>query len=565
MLQNESYKKILDELGFVRLKIFKPETIFYLKEIYKREYDFRLGYLDSNVSHNKLNPTKALKISQEIENTILHELNDVFIDFGIFSAHFAVKYKNEDSFVLHQDWNIVEESRTKTIQLWIPLEASYPENGGMCFVPGSHQFMQNMRSGSLDITRVKIEEPIFPHLSFARLLVGDAVAFYNNTFHGSFRNCSEFDRISVVVNLKKHNDQAFYFHLNEDNKIEKYPLTTETLFQNIEYLEKGGKPLWSQPLQTFTYDQQSNSNFNIKDLVCKSVDFKRTNNLPINYEFKSLKILKDDNLELEINSNGFSIIEFLDDEQIRKLSLLFQKYFPESAHYEGSFSSMSHLSGEQRKLAHIEIQEIISPSLSRYFVDYISPISLLYSRRPDNKGKLHWHSDPSFILNEHLDPMYGIWCPLLDVNRINGCLRLIRFGHRLVPKLNVTEENQVWPLAEHRKLLDKYAVDFNLKAGQALIYDTRMIHSSDPNFSNKERNNIVMRVCHKDQKFVKYIPESPSMGSLIELNEDYFFKDDAKLHCLNNTNVFVKNIFNLFDLKMETDTLQKFFLTAVKT
>jgi len=275
----------------------------------------------------------------------------------------------------------------------------------------------------------------------------------------------------------------------------------------------------------------------------------------VDYEHKETTILRNEELEIEINKNGFAIIEFLTPEEIEQLKTEFDFFFPDRSLFSGSFSSMSALDNEQRQNAHEDIQAIIQERLELFFKDFECPISLFYSRRPDGKHKLDWHSDPAFNFNEHLVPIYGIWCPLQAVNQTCGGLKIIPKSHRLVPKLNLTYINWKWPLEEYRRLLDQYEKSFNLDAGQALIYDTRIVHSSNPNNCDFERDNIVMRVFPKNSNYFKFIRKNECLGQIYTVQKDYFFTESAKNHSLKPDEAHSFDNMFTFDIEINEEII----------
>lgn len=555
MFKNENTTIILENLGFARLSGFSHSTLEKLQTLYTNNFQKLNSKSDLTVTHNLNNVLSPIQIHQAICDIVGSDLDNLLIGHRIFASHFAVKKaRSEGSFQLHQDWSITDENNFENFQIWIPLSTSYPENGGLCFIPESQNFFSSLRSGSLSIPRIQITPEIYPYLSYCRLMKGEAVAFYPQTLHGSFINSSPEDRVGVILNIIEVNAPTYYFHQINDSVIEKHEFDTTLLFDYLPVLEKGQLP-FNKLISTEAIKQKSNDKLNFKDVFNEITKVAKEKNRAEDYEHKETTILRNEALEIEINKNGFAIIEFLTPKEIEQLKTVFGIFFPDRSLFSGSFSSMSALDNEQRKKAHEAIQAIIQERLELFFKDFECPISLFYSRRPDGKHKLDWHSDPAFNFNEHLVPIYSIWCPLQAVNQKCGGLKIIPKSHRIVPKLNLTYLNWKWPLEDYRVELDMYEKHFQLNAGQALIYDTRMIHSSDPNKCDFERDNIVMRILPKDSKYFKFIRENKSIGQIYSLNKDYFFTDSAKNHDLRLEEMSSNDYMFTFDFKMNKDII----------
>ncbi len=556
MFKNENTTIILENLGFARLSGFSHSTLEKLQTLYSNHFQQLNSKSDLTVTHNLNNVLSPIQIHEAICNIVGSDLDNLLIGHRIFASHFAVKKaRSEGSFQLHQDWSITDENNYQNFQIWIPLSTSYPENGGLCFIPESHNFFSNLRSGSLSIPSIPITPKVYPYLSYSRLMKGEAVAFYLKTLHGSFINSSPEDRVGVILNILEEKAPSYYYHLTSDEIVEKHKLDTKSLFEHLPILEKGVLP-FSKIISKEKNNQQSNNSINFDTILAKIRQISKEKNRPEDYEHKEVTILKNEELEYQINKNGFAIIEFLTSKEIEQLKTEFGKFFPDRSLFSGSYSSMSVLDNEQRKKAHEAIQAIIQERLELFFKDFECPISLFYSRRPDGKHKLDWHSDPAFNFNEHLVPIYSIWCPLQAVNQKCGGLKIIPKSHRIVPKLNLTYMNWKWPLEDHRKLLEKYEKSFNLEAGQALIYDTRIIHASDPNRCDFERDNIVMRILPKDSKYFKFIRENKSIGQIYSLNKDYFFTDNAKNHSIKPEGINSKDNMFTFDIDISLEIIE---------
>ena len=558
MFKDLPLNNCLERLGFVRLQGFQASTLSELWELYQNTYIQTHKYRDLMVTHNINHQTSPFQIHKKISSIVSNDLNKLLSGYKIFASHFAVKKAHsQNAFQLHQDWSITDETQFPNFQIWIPLSTAYPENGGMCFLPQSHLFYSNLRSGSHSIPRVEIEEKLYPYLSFCRLLKGEAVAFYTKTFHGSFLNSTPEDRVGVILNLLPMEAPTYYYHREKTGETSVHTFTTQTLFEHLQELEKGLLP-FSNPIETLSTPDYQNDAINAIDLLEKVNQFALSENRRPGYEHKETHILRNADLEKEINHWGFETIDFLGPDEITSLQEVFKTFFPDRSVYQGSYSSMSVLDSPTRKKAHEAIQAIIKPKLDLLFKNYFCPVSLLYSRRPDGYHKLEWHSDPAFHFNEHLVPIYGIWCPLHEVTPETGGLKLMPGGHRLVPKLNLTFLNWKWPLDDYRTLLDTYGKGFHLKPGQALIYDTRMIHSSEPNNGNFERDNIVMRICPQGSEFFKFVKQTDQIGQIFQVDQSHFFTENAKLHHLP-PHEKAENQMYIFDYELTETKIRNYF------
>jgi ectoine hydroxylase-related dioxygenase (phytanoyl-CoA dioxygenase family) len=559
MFINENISTSIKKLGFARLSGFSNSTLDKLQTLYTHHFRQLHSKSDLTVTHNLENVLSPLQIHESISKIVGSDLNKLLKGHRIFASHFAVKKAgSEGSFQLHQDWSITDENNYQNFQIWIPLITSYPENGGLCFIPESHNFFSNLRSGSLSIPRIPIIPEVYPYLSYCRLMKGEAVAFYPQTLHGSFINSSPEDRVGVILNIIEVNAPTYYFHQINDSVIEKHAFDASLLFAHLPVLEKGKLP-FNQLISIENIYQKSNNELNFEDLFNEITKAAKEKNRALEYEHKETTILRNEELEIQINKNGFAIIEFLTPKEIELLKIEFGKFFPDRSVFSGSFSSMSVLENEQCKKAHKIIQVIIQEKLELFFKDFECPISLFYSRRPDAKNKLDWHSDPAFNFNEHLVPIYGIWCPLQAVNQTCGGLKIIPGGHRIIPKLNLSFAQWKWPLDDYRELLNNYGKSVELEVGQALIYDTRMIHASDPNYSDFERDNVVMRILPENSNYFKFIRSNKNGGHVYKVPSNHFFTESAKNHQLSPEDNEASDYMFTFEYELTKSEIENYF------
>ena len=548
--------KSIADLGFCKLNFIGKDKIEALRKLYTDQLtDEKVDGM--MVSHNRGDYRRNLFISEAINDILEDELAEHFPNHRFFVAHFIVKEAgNNNSFQLHQDWNIVDEGKYSSYQLWLPLQFSYPENGGMFFIPRSQHFSNALRSGSFGIPRVPITPEIYPNLSYTRLHPGQAVVFSNNVLHGSFSNATPENRLSVLVNIVHKDAPTIYYHMNEgQQQTEIYPLDARGLFQHLPELEKGINPFTVLPEAVLPLTKQNNEAISLQNIFDWIVKDRAALDLPVDYEFKQNQILKDESIERKLNQNGYAVINLLTEHETAELMQGVERYFPDRNKFTGRYSSMDQQDSVMRKEIHNYIQSIINERLQLFFKDYYCPISIYYCKRADGVKDLDWHTDPHFMLNQHLEPFYAVWCPLMDVNERNGVLQVAAGSHRILNSL--VHIGRKWPFKEHRDILEKYHTTFNLKAGQAIVFDARLVHTSTTNVSDKERVCVVMRITHKNSDFFSVTTrENGTLGEMYSQNQDYFYCDSVVDH-LNQAPVTGINTGNyyFFDEKVSPEAI----------
>lgn len=564
-MQSSNLLSILDQHGFGKINFTTPEKIDELKQLYQSSL-FDDGVNGMTVSHNRGGYERSRFIHEEIFKILNPDVKRHFPGYRFFLSHFVVKHAgNQDSFQLHQDWNIVDEEKFKSFQIWIPFDLSYPENGGMFFIPGSHHFNKSLRSGSFGIPRIQIDKSIYPYLSYARLFPGQALVFGNNTFHGSFSNITAESRICALINIVEENAQTLYYHLNKkSNTTEIYPIDANGLLLHLPQLETGACLFTEAPLRSSPAPVQNQDSLTLSDLRNWIKNDRITLDLREDYEFHHYPLIKDAELEKKVNHEGYQVIDFLTEPEITALIHLFEKYFPDRSGFKGRYNSMNHQDSQARHEIHSEIARIIKQRLELYFKDYYTPICILYSKRADGVNDTDWHTDPTLSLNQQLEPVYTIWCPVIDIDERNGVLQVVPGSHRLVNKLVSPCFDDFSPTASRSAILNKHRKSFSLKAGQGILFDARLVHGSLPNFSDRERDCIVLKVAHLGTSFISLSPtDAADLFRLYEQSDDYFFSNVVTKHRdIADSGVLKGSYFHYKDSTTDAEAEER--LSAIK-
>ena len=95
-----------------------------------------------------------------------------------------------------------------------------------------------------------------------------------------------------------------------------------------------------------------------------------------------------------------------------------------------------------------------------------------------------WHRDSEF-------ESYGIYIPLIDINKHNGCMQVI------------SESTFIKPKAWRKKSKD--ILDVTLSRGDICIFDGRLLHRGLANKSTEERPVLICSVTPDD---IEYFQES---------------------------------------------------------
>lgn len=157
-----------------------------------------------------------------------------FNDLRIVSPVFIVKEPGGSNvFPIHQDWSVVDESRHRALNLWIPLYDESERSGSLWIVPGSHRAGAPIRGAGFlfpslyqmdaDLSRLRVS-PSCP--------AGSALAFYHRLVHGSPANETPRRRIVIGMSLvPRGTPLRIYFQPSADAPLQVYEPPDDFIYE----------------------------------------------------------------------------------------------------------------------------------------------------------------------------------------------------------------------------------------------------------------------------------------------------------------------------------------------
>lgn len=476
-------------------------------------------------SHNSNPIEKSFAINNSIREIVESKLQSVFPNYDYFIGHFMVKGANtEKEFSLHQDWNIVDESKYKSYQIWIPLQLSYPTNGGIFVVPGSHRFFNNYRSGSYNIPMMSMDDQLKKVCTDVIVPSGNILVYHNSLFHGSYPNNTNEDRVVVLANIVQRHAPTYYFHKNPAmNRTELYLLSGTDLIRHLPQLEKGIIEGGLTIKKTEPIMPIDNSAITSAEVVAKYHEHYGDKSAR---QLKQLHITTHPQLEEELNHTGYAIIDLLNEEEVETFKTEYKLHFGHIDRTPGRFTTLQDAGKDYKKKIHAFIVKQLEVPLGKYFKDYIIPVSQFYTKKAFTSGDIDLHADSTLLLNHQLEPHYAVWVPLIEVNKDNGTLTVVPFSHRVTQALFASSLGGYHH--EHMDWLRQFEIPLHLKPGQAVIFDNNLLHNSTANKSSFDRLVFTFRITHYASQYYSFFCKNPKQNTAVEVSEEShcYYMDD---------------------------------------
>lgn len=236
-------------------------------------------------------------------------------------------------------------------------------------------------------------------------------------------------------------------------------------------------------------------------------------------------------LQQELDINGFVKIPLLSVTELQEIMNIYE-HFPNAKNNNFGFHVTLDLpSSETINTISENIKNIIDTSVGSYFDDfkYISPRFAV--KEAHENSFIPPHQDWSFV-DEKKFQSYNLWIAITPSTYKNGTLGFLKKSHNKLSNIRAT------PLPIFKVPFHDYAMELTdkleyieLNAGEALIFNSRIIHASKPNITAEKRINISVELTNKDAQLIHYnlIPDNKTI-SKYNIDDSFFSKySNAKL------------------------------------
>lgn len=234
--------------------------------------------------------------------------------------------------------------------------------------------------------------------------------------------------------------------------------------------------------------------------------------------------IADKEIRKSIKENGFYKSTKLKDETILELLNIFKEEHNFDQNVGGMFYSVYSQDIEYRKRIHHKIQKVIQPIYNEIFTDYKSVINSFIVKTKGAGSEFEIHQD-STGLNEWKYSPISVWIPLQDTNAQNGCLWVVPKSHLFTSPYRGISFPSVFEGMEDT-IID-YLQPIELKKGEVLLFDNRLIHTSSENFSSNNRIVLMSGIFPKEAKIISCYMDHPNSNVLeiFEQNEKFLLEN----------------------------------------
>ena len=233
ILQNSLLEKQLLETGYVVVPFLTAYEVLALTTFY---YEYHPKQLEGMYATAHLpNIDLRMKMNNVIKEKFERPIEEMFCNATPLGGSFIAKGKGgHGTLKPHQDWNIVDENKYRSFNIWVPLVDVNQLNGAICIMPKSHLWGKTFRSANIPSVFQNVEEELWEKMIQLNMKAGEALIYDHRLIHASGENHTDEIRLTTVFGIIPDEAKMFYYHQKKENTVEEYESNPEFfLYENI--------------------------------------------------------------------------------------------------------------------------------------------------------------------------------------------------------------------------------------------------------------------------------------------------------------------------------------------
>ncbi len=241
ILVDEQLDKKLLEDGYVVIPFLSADEVSALVDFYYEHHPREQDgiYATAHVPDISF----RMKMNEEIKKVFARAIQKTFSNCNSLGGSFIAKGKgSKGTLQPHQDWNIVDEEKFRSFNIWVPLVDLTDNNGVIKVLPKSHAWIKSYRSANISSAYEKTNDLLWQKMISLYMERGEALIYDHRLLHASGENLSNEIRLAAVYGIIPQGAEMLYYHKADENTVEVFESNPEFfLYGNIFEGPKGLK------------------------------------------------------------------------------------------------------------------------------------------------------------------------------------------------------------------------------------------------------------------------------------------------------------------------------------
>ncbi len=251
-------KKLLEE-GYVVIPFLSADEVCSLVNFYYAHHAKEQDgiYATAHVPDISF----RMKMNEEIKKVFARAIQKTFSNCNSLGGSFIAKGKgSKGTLQPHQDWNIVDEEKFRSFNIWVPLVDLTDNNGVIKVLPKSHAWLKSYRSANISSAYEKANDLLWQKMISLYMKKGEALIYDHRLLHASGENASNEIRLAAVYGIIPQDAEMLYYHKADESTVEVFESNPEFfLYGNIF---EGPKGLKSREKVNYDFPQVDASQLN---------------------------------------------------------------------------------------------------------------------------------------------------------------------------------------------------------------------------------------------------------------------------------------------------------------
>jgi ectoine hydroxylase-related dioxygenase (phytanoyl-CoA dioxygenase family) len=214
MFKDDELERQLCEEGYVIIPFFNDDEVAALLDYFtgQNKEDAKAIFA---ISHSEDIELKT-SVKDWVANLYTPRVEELFVDTQILGGTFVAKPPNGKGLITpHRDWNLVDERRFRSCNIWVPLVDTTAENGAIEILPKSHLIQPTYRGPNIVNQLREVEDFLWKNLELKPMKAGHAFVYDHRFIHGSRNNNSTTVRPASACAITNINAEFRFYHIHK--------------------------------------------------------------------------------------------------------------------------------------------------------------------------------------------------------------------------------------------------------------------------------------------------------------------------------------------------------------
>jgi ectoine hydroxylase-related dioxygenase (phytanoyl-CoA dioxygenase family) len=207
-------------------------------------------------------------------------------------------------------------------------------------------------------------------------------------------------------------------------------------------------------------------------------------------------------MEDKLFHDGYVVVDFLNPDELKEMQKGIRELGFGMDNEKKLRISVIQGSVEKRN----EIFEKLSPVFQRTINEFLQNYKIIriavFDKLPGGDGiRIHQHAN---LVDESKYRSLAIWIPLTETKVDMGTLHVAKGSHLFTNFIRSYDDYFTVFENVSARVMKRYSIPLSLTAGQAVIFDDRLIHWSPPNISSRIRTAIQLEMVPQEAELAIY-------------------------------------------------------------